>query len=127
VPILLDFGSEKENNPLVASKSKGNIMTELEEARAHLEACQAHLAWTRQAPQVFGANPDDAYKEFIRIDERRVLAALSWVWDVQERAGINLVADAYFASLRDSGYDPTSLLFSTAVGVIDSLTGNLIQ
>jgi hypothetical protein len=51
-------------------------MTELEEARAHLQHCQDVLAIGR-------ANGGGAYMD---LSERNVLAALSWVWDAQERA-----------------------------------------
>ena len=51
-------------------------MTELDEARAHLRRCQSALASARKISHE---------KEFFRQFEVNVLAALSWIWDVQER------------------------------------------
>jgi len=50
-------------------------VTELEQARAHLRETQERLAYER------GYNDLDR----IRFFERCTLAALSWVWDAQER------------------------------------------
>jgi hypothetical protein len=50
-------------------------MTELEQARAHLQRCQKSLANVRKAPIPFDCYPW----------EMAVLAALSWVWEEQEK------------------------------------------
>jgi hypothetical protein len=63
----------------------GITMTELEQARAHLRQCQSQLATLRQrvGTAIMAGHPvipgylDGAYA--------LVLAALSWVWDAQER------------------------------------------
>ena len=68
-------------------------MTELEQARAHLRRCQQNLATQRQLGRdrfdipaavviAAGHNP-------YRDEMANVLAALSWVWDAQERAERN--------------------------------------
>jgi hypothetical protein len=55
-------------------------MTELEEARAWKKDCSERLAYERVSTRD---------KDRHRFFEKCVLAALSWVWDVQERAGKN--------------------------------------
>lgn len=50
-------------------------MTELEKARAHLRICQEALFRERRS---YGPASEAYYSD-------RVLAALSWVWDAQER------------------------------------------
>ena len=52
-------------------------MTELEQARAHLKWAQDFLS-RRRGVHAHGAALEEAM--------RTVLAALSWVWDAQERA-----------------------------------------
>ena len=54
-------------------------MTELERARAHLRECQRILYSQRRAW------PHLCQGEMLSRDESNVLAALSWVWDAQER------------------------------------------
>jgi hypothetical protein len=51
-------------------------MTELERARAHLRGCQEALLHTRR----IGLG-----REIMQWRERSVLAALSWVWEEQEK------------------------------------------
>lgn len=66
--------------------------TEVEDARSHLVNCQHHLRQRRH-----GRGVEMMVKEMravamcalIAEAEREVLAALSWVWDAQERAGLN--------------------------------------
>lgn len=48
-------------------------MTELERARAHLLTCQQMLYWHRKR---WSSNP---------LNESAVLAALSWVWEEQQK------------------------------------------
>lgn len=59
-------------------------MTELELAREHLRNCQDHLGYAR-----LNLFPYSGSKKHLRGMEVRVLAALSWVWDAQERGGYN--------------------------------------
>jgi hypothetical protein len=67
-------------------------MTELEEARAHLRECQASLQEARGSFTVeiglcsVPMTKPPAAPEITARCERAVLAALSWVWDAQERA-----------------------------------------
>jgi hypothetical protein len=86
-------------------------MTELEQARAHLRQTQNRLAGHRAAGfnQFFVYAKDDP--DCFARKKADVLAALSWVWDAQERAGVNLVADAWFESLR---FDPAGILIMAA-------------
>jgi hypothetical protein len=56
------------------------MTTELERVRAMLGVCQANLRYARE----MGCDYFD-----MPFHEERVLAALSWVWDAQERAGAN--------------------------------------
>jgi hypothetical protein len=62
--------------------------TELEEARAHLLNVQQRLAAARKG-DVFLIGPNQCIAplppDMMREREREVLAALSWVWDAQER------------------------------------------
>lgn len=55
-------------------------MTEVEQARAHLKERQEALKLLR-------ISPDRVYRRAEA--ECMVLAALSWLWDAQERAGLN--------------------------------------
>jgi hypothetical protein len=66
-------------------------MTELEQARAHLRACQEAL---RRDSQIVGfvrtgtmstRQTRSAWRDHMRDRKNAVLAALSWVWDAQER------------------------------------------
>jgi hypothetical protein len=58
-------------------------MTELESARAHLRHCQAELKHAREV-SVF--EQGSWWPQGLRSNaEAAVLAALSWVWDAQER------------------------------------------
>lgn len=65
-------------------------MTELEEARAHLRVCQETLSLARRkAAEMQGGLGPWGIKNssgWIAKCETAVLAALSWVWDAQERA-----------------------------------------
>ena len=79
-------------------------MTELEQARAWLKDSQERLHYERTS---------QSDRDRMRFFERTVLAALSWVWDAQDRVRINLKADAWFDSL---GFDPATVLISTASG-----------
>jgi hypothetical protein len=54
-------------------------MSEVEQARDHLRLMQHNLYQNRR----FGNEC------FERYEKDRVLAALSWLWDAQERAGLN--------------------------------------
>jgi hypothetical protein len=59
-------------------------MTELEQARAHLRDCQKALKHARDV-SVF--EQGQWWPENMKANaERAVIAALSWVWDAQERA-----------------------------------------
>ena len=73
--------------------------TELERARAHLRTTQ-DCFHRRRAMKMSGVVLDEA-----RV---KVLAALSWVWDAQERAE-RQEADDYFKSISRLGYNPTAL------------------
>lgn len=55
-------------------------MTDLERARVHLQDCQEWLADVRAAPFVL------AQGLYLGKAENAVLAALSWVWEEQEKA-----------------------------------------
>ncbi len=56
--------------------------TELDEARAHLRNCQSKLFFARQQVR----HPHgEIVRSRLRVFERDVLAALSWVWDAQGR------------------------------------------
>jgi hypothetical protein len=57
-------------------------MTELERARAHLRDSQENLSW-RRFQQQHGKHPADWHA--LRWAEDVFLAALSWVWQEQER------------------------------------------
>lgn len=57
-------------------------MTELERARAHLRICQEHLKWARADTAAMASPPTS---DFLTRIENHVLAALSWVWEVQEK------------------------------------------
>jgi len=63
-------------------------MTELEEARAHLREWQEQLSDNRKHIQFIRYGRRDALND-LKWFERQVCAALSWVWDAQERAGVN--------------------------------------
>ena len=83
-------------------------ITELEQARAHLRQAQNRLAGHRAA----GFNqfwvPATADPDCFAREKADVLAALSWVWDAQERAE-QQEADGYFKSISRLGYNTTSL------------------
>jgi len=58
-------------------------MTELEQARAYLRACQAKLRYARDVSVFIDGQ---WYPGNMKANaERAVLAALSWVWDAQQR------------------------------------------
>ena len=65
-------------------------MTELEQAQEHLRACQASLYFARRSRPFHVSYPQHprglSTREFKVLCEAQVLAALSWVWDAQERA-----------------------------------------
>lgn len=63
-------------------------VTEIECARTHLQQCSHVLAVRRRATQ-YGNT--EAHRAVVRVAEFHVLAALSWVWDAQERAGLNAI------------------------------------
>jgi hypothetical protein len=57
-------------------------MTDLERARAHLLACQSQYAFFRKS-QI-------SYRDrAIEVTENNFLAALSWVWEEQEKRRIS--------------------------------------
>jgi hypothetical protein len=64
--------------PIAGTRQRKRIddMTELEQARAHLLACQRDLHSLRLA---------DFPTRIISTHEAYVLAALSWVWEAQQR------------------------------------------
>lgn len=62
-------------------------MTELERARKHLSQCQAVLAFRRNDP----ISVD--FPCVLRQGENGVLAALSWVWEEQEKDRIDAAAN----------------------------------
>ncbi len=85
-------------------------ITELEQARAHLTLCQETLRILRAAPKRYVRRRDHA--GIVGEAKSSVLAALSWVWDAQERdvyyqvkSGIEDMARV----LKDRGVDPTTL------------------
>lgn len=57
-------------------------MTELERARAHLWECQLFLLWERKSARPIDGVPHNEHEG--RCQER-VLAALSWVWEEQQK------------------------------------------
>lgn len=61
-------------------------MTELEQARTHLRRCQTDLDMARQRNR-------GGFFDAMNVDHAAtaVLAALSWVWDAQERAAQDYV------------------------------------
>ena len=60
------------------------MVTELEDAHAHLREAQECLRLCRLGePGVFGF--ERPYSENLRQLERQVKSAISWVWDAQER------------------------------------------
>jgi hypothetical protein len=82
-------------------------MTELEKARAHLRECQTDLRKYREKVGILvppGVNSRQFVREW-RVYERKrrenaFLAALSWVWDAQERDPTHrfvTAVEAYFA------------------------------
>lgn len=64
-------------------------MTELERARAHLQVCQYDLAGARLLQWCL------AGERRLRFVEEAYLAALSWVWDAQERASTDVRMGIY--------------------------------
>ena len=60
----------------------GKPQTELERARAHMRACQEDLLRARRPVAWSGA---DTPAGVMSMREDRFLAALSWLWDAQER------------------------------------------
>jgi hypothetical protein len=76
-------------------------MTEREQALAHLRKCQAALAHARSV-SVFEQGswwPQDLMTN----TENRVLAALSWLWDAQERERERVLTPPY-AYRQDTTY-----------------------
>lgn len=72
-------------------------MTELEEARAHLKFTRELLARARfSAADWF---PDDWGQQC----ERGYLAALSWVWDAQEREALEKLPDGALIIMDKTG------------------------
>jgi hypothetical protein len=64
-------------------------MTEVEQAWHHLRACQIGLARARyHLGQHQSAKWPSTNYYWLTERETDVLAALSWVWDAQERAGL---------------------------------------
>ena len=63
-------------------RSEDAVMTELERARSHLLECQKHLAWKRVLMH-YGNHSENWYG--IVWSENMLLAALSWVWEAQNR------------------------------------------
>ncbi len=61
-------------------------ITELEQARAHLRVCQDHLEHCRSniAIQTY-QDQRDIWRSLAKAAEVHIFAALSWVWDAQER------------------------------------------
>ena len=70
-------------------------MTELEQARAHLRRCQFILARDRKS-----CGSTEVDKGILIASEWGVLAALSWVWDAQER---DRMSRPYFENIS---FDP---------------------
>lgn len=63
-------------------------MTELDQARAHLRDAQAHLAAIRFKDKFSRKTLETMFypMDSRRTAENKIKAALSWVWDAQERA-----------------------------------------
>ena len=86
-------------------------ITELEQARAHLRQAQNRLAGHRAA----GFNqfwvPATADPDCFAREKADVLAALSWVWDAQERVfhQIKTGCEDMARALRERGVEPTTL------------------
>jgi len=62
--------------------------SELEQARAHLREAQELLRCARCDPEGITAGLWKLPPDAARNAERQVLAALSWVWDIQQRLGL---------------------------------------
>ncbi len=66
-------------------------MTELERARAHLRSSQYDLAKVRKA---------NFHDQIVLWSEANVLAALSWVWEEQEKAAVPESAPWHYSKWR---------------------------
>lgn len=64
----------------------GMAVTELEQAKEHLLGAQETLRGYRSEHQNLNPQARKNNLEWIKFAERNVIAALSWVWDAQERA-----------------------------------------
>ena len=88
-------------------------MTELEQARAHLQDCQKALKHARDV-SVF--EQGQWWPENMKANaERTVLAALSWVWDAQERAFSANLSLLRFRARLDRGKPLTGSIFERGV------------
>lgn len=92
-------------------------MTELDQARAHLRRCQAVLRDLR-----CGQPHSDAIYQLARTQASHdsLLAALSWVWDAQDRAKEQRAreeASEFFSSL---GFDPVKILIDHPDNAVDT-------
>lgn len=87
----------------------GAQMSDLERARAHLLYCQSQLARAREFRWV---------GEYTQNVERHFLAALSWVWEEQEKAEIARIAgliEKYCVPIP--AFDPTMIDWQAFFGM----------
>jgi hypothetical protein len=115
-------------------------MTELEQARAHLEKAQNMLhearhgvQWSNQQKDWVKAPGPITWRKYC---EQTVLAALSWVWDAQERdaawqvwSGASKLAYALRAVISDPEtiYVPDTLEMRRAIMEWSDATGTRIE
>ena len=102
-------------------------MNELGQARMHLKRCQSVLGDIRRAP----AHEDETY-QCARLEAAHdsFLAALSWVWDAQQRAKEQASREEAAAFFQGLGFDPAKVLLEhpdnaadtwSAVGLVKEL------
>ena len=83
---------------------------ELEQARAHLRTCQDDLYLARRT--LADTDPLAEADYIVKNCEVSVIAALSWVWDAQERDVFHQIktgCEDMARALRERGVEPTTL------------------
>lgn len=90
--------------------------SEVERARTHMFNCQARLATARRSSVRFSENEVDRMLLRLTLQdaERDLLAALSWLWDAQQREIIREGEQALRAVLDHHIRGPVHVLMSRA-------------
>jgi hypothetical protein len=90
--------------------------TELDQARAHLRKCQADLHRWRNDGGPWQFLQRSQIEEY----QNAVLAALSWVWDAQQRDAERQEREQAAEFFRGLGMDATKVLIEHPIGATDT-------